>query len=437
MVAGNKGSSKREKFATVRGMKDILPDEQGWWKKILTVAEKMCESFGCSRIDTPIVEPAALFERTVGEGTDIVEKEMYTFVTKGKDRVTLRPELTASIARAYIEHGMDRRPQPVKLYSTGPIFRYERPQEGRYRQAHQIDVEVFGRVDALLDAQIIQLAMLILSKSGIKNVELLINSIGCPKCRKPYIRSLTNYLKSRPASLCGDCKKKLKKNPLRVLDCKDLKCKQFVSGAPQIINALCEECHAHFKSVLDYVDELKISYQIDATLVRGLDYYNRTVFEVIATDPNTRDKYALLGGGRYDGLIRQLGGRNTPGIGFAIGIERLVKELMKTERGLEDKKTSQVFLIQLGDLAKKKSLKLFNELQRAGVMVAESFGKGSLKAQLKAADRARSHLALIIGQKEALDNTVIVRDMTVGAQEIIPQAKVIERVKKILKQKSA
>jgi len=437
MAAGTKGSSKREKFATVRGMKDILPEEQGWWKKVLSVAERICEGFGCSRIDTPIVEPAALFERTVGEGTDIVEKEMFTFVTKGKDRVTLRPELTASIARAYIEHGMDRRPQPVKLYSTGPIFRYERPQEGRYRQAHQIDVEVFGREDALLDAQIIQLAMLILTKSGIKQAELLINSIGCAKCRRPYIRSLVNYLKSRPANLCGDCKKKLKTNPLRVLDCKDERCKLFVKGAPQIINSLCEECHAHFKSVLDYIDDLKIGYQIDATLVRGLDYYNRTVFEVIATDPNTREKYALLGGGRYDGLVRQLGGRNTPGIGFAIGIERLVKELMKTEHYIEDKKASQVFLIQLGDMAKKKSLKLFNELQRSGIMVSESFGKGSLKAQLKAADRARSHLALIIGQKEALDNTVIVRDMTVGAQEIIPQAKVIERVKKILKQKSA
>ena len=432
-----KNLSRKERFSSVRGMRDILPEEQLYWRRVISVAEKAAEGFGCQRIDTPVLEYTNLFERTVGDGTDIVEKEMYTFLTKGKDRVTLRPELTASIARAFIEHGMDRRPQPVKLYSIGPIFRYERPQEGRYRQSHQVDVEVFGRSDAMLDAQVIQLASFMLNKAGIKNWGLLINSIGCAKCRKPYIRSLTSYFRSHSSTLCPNCKIRLKKNPLRVLDCKEPRCKVLAAGAPQLINSLCEECHDHFKTVLEYLDELKMTYEIDPTLVRGLDYYNRTVFEMVTNDEATREKYALAGGGRYDGLIKQLGGKEIPGIGFAAGIERITIELSRNQKTAGEKKKSQVFLIQLGELGKRKSLCLFNDLQKAGISVAESFGKGSIKAQLRSADKSGADLALIIGQKEALDNTVIVRDMNVGSQEVVPQDRIIERVKKLIKQKTS
>ena len=441
-----------KKINSLRGMRDILPEEQPFWEKLNKIASTTTKSFGYSRIDTPLLEMTDLFERGVGAGTDIVEKEMYTFQTRGKDRVTLRPEFTAGIARAFIENGMARWPKPVKLFSTGSLFRYERPQEGRYREHHQIDVEALGGADPILDAQVILLAHTIITKAGIKDPKLLINSIGCPNCRKPYLKELLKYYQKHKRSICKDCKLRLKKNPLRLLDCKESKCQPILNGAPQLINSLCEECHPHFKALLEYLDELNLEYFIDSTLVRGLDYYTKTVFEFVSSDAQSRESYSLGGGGRYDGLIKLLGGQDMPGIGFGIGMERLVLEMKKMaeekEKAQKEKTKEKtkgkpvgnhaeniIFLVQLGDLGKKKSLSLYRELQQGNVQVLESFGRGSIKSQLKAADRSGAKLAVIIGQKEALDETVIVRDMEVGSQEIIPQAKLMDYIKKILKKK--
>ncbi len=427
----------KEKITSLKGMHDILPQDQIYWDKIKESVKKMADNFGYQRIDPPILEKAVLFERTVGDGTDIVEKEMYTFYTKGKERVVLRPEFTASIARSYLEQGLSRWPKPVKLYSIGSVFRHENPQAGRYREHHQIDFEVFGRKDPLLDAQVILLADIILQKLGIKNYHLAVNSIGCPKCRKAYLRTLTNYLKQYRTKLCSDCKRRLVKNPLRVLDCKQEKCQPYIEGAPQIINSLCENCHDHFKAMLEYLDELELQYVIDPSLVRGLDYYNRTVFEFVP-DSDSGDKIlsaSLAGGGRYDGLVRQLGGKKTPAVGFGMGIERLVEELKRKHPLRKKAKKNLIFLIQLGEMGKKKSLRLLKEFQRLGMPITESFGKGSIKSQLKIANKVEAKVALIIGQKEALDNTVIIRDMEVGFQETVAEEKVMEKLKKMLKQK--
>ncbi|MEA3273083.1 MAG: histidine--tRNA ligase [Patescibacteria group bacterium] len=423
-----------EKPVSLKGMHDILPQDQIYWNKIRNSINTMAENFGYQRIDTPILEKADLFERSVGEGTDIVDKEMYTFRTKGKDKVTLRPELTASIVRAYIERGLSRWPKPVRLYSMGPIFRYEKPQAGRYREHHQIDFEVFGRQDPLLDAQLILLVDTILKKIGIKNYQLLVNSIGCPKCRKAYLKQLVNYFKPHKKKLCADCQKRLTKNPLRILDCKQNKCQPFIEGAPQIINSLCGECHDHFKAMLEYLDELELQYVIDPSLVRGLDYYNRTVFEFVPNPTRDGNNASLAGGGRYDGLVRQLGGKRTPAMGFGMGIERLILELKKGHLPKKVKK-NLVFLIQLGELGKKKSLKLLSVLQKAGMPVTESFGKDSIKSQLKIANKVGARLALIIGQKEALDGTVIIRDMQTGSQKIVVETKIMEQLKKELRKK--
>lgn len=426
-------------------MRDILPKHYVYWDKIHGVVEKLAQSFGYKRIELPIIESTNLFERTVGQGTDIVEKEMYTFYTKSKERVTLRPEFTASIARAFIENGMRRWPKPVKLFSIGPLFRYERPQQGRYRQHHQINFEALGGADPILDAQVILLAYFIIKKSGVKNIKLLINSIGCPVCRRPYLRSLVSFLKSNSRALCLDCKKRLKKNPLRVLDCKEEKCQPIINGAPQLINSLCEQCHPHFKQLLEYLDELNLEYMIDPALVRGLDYYTKTVFEFISSGEQSRNKYSFGGGGRYDELVKTLGGPITPAIGFGIGLDRLALELEKNDQKKAPKKPAGafnsrelkniVFLVQLGDLGKKRSLFLFHELVKSNIQVSESFQKGSIKSQLKSANSAKAKLALIIGQKEALDQTAIIRNMEVGSQETIPQHKLISQIKKIFRKK--
>jgi len=424
-----------EKPVSLRGMHDILPQDQIYWDKIRSNIKRMAGNFGYQRIDTPILEKANLFERSVGEGTDIVDKEMYTFRTKGKDKVTLRPELTASIVRAYIERGLSRWPKPVKLYSIGPIFRYEKPQAGRYREHYQIDFEVFGRMDPLLDAQMILLVDIILKKIGIKDYQLLVNSIGCPKCRKSYLKQLVNYFKPYKSRLCADCQRRLTKNPLRILDCKQEKCQPFIEGAPQIINSLCEECHDHFKSMLEYLDELELQYVINPSLVRGLDYYNRTVFEFVPNPVKGESNASLAGGGRYDGLVKKLGGKKTPAIGFGMGMERLVLELKKSHPLEQKEKKNLIFLIQLGELGKMKSLKLLSGLQKAGISVTESFGKDSIKSQLKIADKIGARLALIIGQKEALESTVIIRNMHTGSQKIVAETKIMEQLKQELRKK--
>ena len=418
-----------------RGMRDILPTEQEYWNRIRMVLDKEYPKYGFSRIDIPTVEYTNLFVRSIGEGTDVIDKEMYSFLTKGKDKVALRPEMTAGIARAYIQHGMNVLPKPVKLFSTGPVYRYDRPQEGRYREHFQANFDIFGEEDAVLDAQIIQLAHRILINLGIKDLQFQINSIGCPNCRKEYIEMLVSYFESKKKKLCKTCKSRLRSNPLRILDCKEDKCVQVSATAPQTVDHLCDSCRDHFKNLLEYLDELELPYAINPQLVRGLDYYTRTVFEIWSTGEEGKRK-SLGGGGRYDRLIESLGGEPTPAIGFALGLDRLVIEMKRIKAKSYETPKPRIFIAQLGNLAKKKSLKLFADLEKEGILIAESFGRGSLKSQLRTANRLGVEMTIIIGQKEALDETVIIKNMITGTQETIPQEKVLNAVKKMLKNKS-
>jgi len=415
-----------------RGMKDILPDDQPYWEQIRRVTERLSRDYGFGRIDTPLVEFSNLFNRSIGEGTDIVEKELYSFVTKGGDKVALRPEMTAGIARAFIQHGMNVLSKPVKLFSTGPVYRYDRPQEGRYREFYQVNYDAFGEQDPILDAQMIQVAARVVQNLGIKAIQIQVNSIGCPTCRKEYKDLLVNYLESKANKLCIDCKRRMEVNPLRVLDCKEDKCSQVAAAAPQSVDHLCEECRVHFKSLLEYLDELDLPYTINPRLVRGLDYYTKTVFEIWSGSEEGR-KSALGGGGRYDNLVKMLGGEATPAIGFGLGVERLILEMKRVQAKPYHAPKPKVFLAQLGDLAKKKSLRMFSDLEKNGILVAESFGRGSLKSQLRVANRLGVEMTLILGQKEALDKTVIIKNMISGEQETVSVDKLIDLVKKKLK----
>jgi len=431
-VEKNISSGKFTPWQTVRGMKDTLPQDQPFWYQVRRISEKLARDFGFSRIDVPLVEASDLFIRGVGEGTDIVEKEMYTFTTRGNDKVALRPEMTSGIVRSYIQHGMQSLPKPIKLFSTGPVYRYDRPQEGRYREHYQINYDAFGESDPIIDAQMIQIAARVVQSLGIKAVQIQVNSIGCPTCRKDYRNLLINYLESKKGKLCQDCKRRLEKNPLRVLDCKEDKCFQVSSSAPQSIDHLCDECRIHFKTLLEYLDELDLPYAINPKLVRGLDYYTKTVFEVWSAQEDGK-KNALGGGGRYDGLVKMLGGENTPAVGFGLGMERLILEMKRVQAKSYSHPKPKIFLAQLGDLAKKKSLKMFLELEKNGILLAESFGRGSLKAQLRVANKLGVELTLILGQKEAIDGTVIIKNMASGEQETARAEKIVDIVKKKLK----
>lgn len=427
-----KSKGKTRQFQSIRGMRDILPVDQPYWEKVRKVVAKVASDYGYERIDFPLVEARELFERGTGMGTDIVEKEMFKFKTRGGDDVCLRPEGTPSVVRAYIEHGMQNLPKPIKLYYIGPMYRHERPQEGRYRELYQFGFEGLGEEDAIMDAQLIQLAMRIFKAMGFKKISLQVNNIGCKNCRPNYNKLLINYLKNQKSSLCSDCRKRLKANPLRILDCKEDKCSRIVRQAPQMLDHLCGECKEHFTFFLECLDEIEVSYTLNPRLVRGLDYYTRTVFEIWSED-DLEGAQALGGGGRYDNLVEVLGGKKTAGVGFAVGIDRLVDKMKKLGITPLVAPRPKIYLAQLGNLAKKKSLKLFEELERAGILVAESFGKGNLKTQLRQADRLKAELVLIIGQREALDETVIIKEMSSGSQETITFPKTVNYVKRKLK----
>lgn len=418
------------KLQTLLGMRDILPEDQVYLKKILKSIESITNYYSFQRIDTPILENAELFSKGTGASTDIVEKEMYTFRTKGGDMVALRPEFTPSIARAYIENGMHNLPQPVKLWTFGPCFRHERPQAGRYRQLLQFDIEALGDKGASIDGQIIQMSYDILKDLSFKNITIEVNSIGDSECRPYFKKIITSYFKSRKSSLCPDCQRRLKDNPLRILDCKEEKCQRVKAGVPQIIDHLCEGCHAHFKQVLEFLDELQLPYTLNPYLVRGLDYYTKTVFEIVEKSEDGKSQGSLVGGGRYDSLVKVLGGRDTPACGAAGGIDRIMN-LMKTRESKPEKKQEEpkIFLAQLGQLAKRKGMKLFEEFRAAKIPVAESFSKDSLRAQMKMADKMGIRWVLIFGQKEALEDFITLRDMESGVQKEIKLDKVVEEMR--------
>lgn len=418
---------KKKGYQSVKGMHDILPKDQLYWDKIRTETKNLADYYHYGRIDTPLVEQADLFEKGVGEATDIVEKQM--FVLKGgKDKLVLRPEGTASVVRAYLQHGLTHRPQPVKLYYIGPMFRKERPQEGRFRQFHQAGFEIIGDGnDAIYDAQIVLSCYRLLESLKIKKLDIQINTIGCKVCRPNYRRRLVDYYKKK--KVCNNCERRLKTNPLRILDCKDNKCQEFKKDAPVILDCLCADCKSQFKGVLEYLEELGLPYSLNNYLVRGLDYYNQTVFEIFAEGFDG----ALASGGRYDYLAKILGGKDASAVGVGIGLERVIAVMKKNEVKLIAKQKPKVFFIHVGSLAKKKSLGLIEELKNAGVKIGEALGKGSLKAQLRQADKDEAVIALIFGQKEAFEKSIIIRDLATGSQESVLLDKFIKEVKKKLK----
>lgn len=414
-------------------MHDVLPEDQVYFKRIEKVVENVANYYTFSKIETPILEQAEVFTKGVGQDTDIVGKEMYTFRTKGGDLVCLRPEGTASIMRSYLEHGMHNLTQPVKLWYTGPFFRYERPQAGRFRQFHQFGFEELGEKNPSIDGQIIQMSYGVLKELGFKNITIEVNSIGDSECRPYFKKILTSYFKSRKSSLCADCQRRLKENPLRILDCKDEKCQRVKAGAPQIIDHLCESCHTHFKQVLEFLDELELPYTLNPYLVRGLDYYTKTVFEIVENSEDGKNNGTLIGGGRYDNLAKTLGGRDVPGCGCAAGIERIVSLMKLREMKTGKTEEPKIFLAQLGQLAKRKSLKLYEEFREAKIPVAESFSKDSLKTQLRSANKMGIRWVLIFGQKEALEDFITLRDMDNGVQKEIKLDKVVAEMKAKIK----
>lgn len=432
--------SKESKFQTPTGIHDILPQDQPYFQKVYRVVEDIAQFYGFGKIDTPIIEDVELYEKGTGMTTDIVEKQMYTLKTKGGDALALRPEFTPGIARSYIQHGMLNLPQPVKLYTFGPLFRYEHPQAGRYRQFHQIDFEVFGEKSAAIDAQIIQIFYAILKELKFGHLIIEVNSLGDSQCRPYYKKLLSSYLRSRQYSLCADCRRRTKENPLRVLDCKEEKCQRIKAQAPQLIDHLCEECKSHFKVLLEFLDEADLPYHLDPYLVRGLDYYTRSVFEIFSERQLAKEgeetiavRSALVGGGRYDSLLKIIGNKDVPATGAAGGVERIIS-LMKTNAQLSlEEPRPRVFLAQLGDLSKKKSLKLLEEFRRAKISVGESLGRDSLRVQLARADKLGVEYTMILGQKEVLEGTIVIRKMDTGEQSTVKMDRAVEEVKKRLK----
>ncbi len=428
-------AKKNINFYSVKGTHDILPSEQNIWEKIRKEIRDIAETYSFSRIDTPVLENLDVFQRGVGEATDIVEKQMFTLTTKGGDKLVLRPEGTSAVARSYIQHGLSHMGQPLKVYYEGPFFRYENPQAGRYRQFHQVGFEIIGgENDPIYDVQVMMANLRLLEKLKLKNVTIHLNSIGCKTCRPTYRKKLLNYYKGKKKEVCKDCNRRMTENPLRLLDCKNEQCEVVKRGAPTMIDDLCAPCRRHFKEVLEYAEELKLPYQINPFIVRGLDYYSRTVFEFFAETQNAEGEkstsLALGGGGRYDYLFEIFGQRSTPAVGAALGLERIAEVMKASKVNLSPRQKNKVFLIVLGIEAKKKGMSLIEEFVRSGVNVSESMGKNSLGAQLKAADKDGSVLALILGQKEVFKESIIIRDMKNGVQETVLLKKVVAEIKK-------
>lgn len=434
----NAAGKPKKAYSLIRGMHDILPKDEKYWKTLYHTAEHLAEHFQFGRIDTPVLEEVGLFIRSVGRGTDIVDKEMYVFEDRDGTKVALRPEPTASIVRAYIQHGLWNGPQPFKVWSWGPIFRHDRPQAGRYRQFFQADFESIGPKDPAVDAELILVSYNFYQDLGLP-VEIRINSLGTPEERERYIAELVTYYRSKRSYLCEDCRNRISRNPLRLLDCKEAQCQPVKESAPQLIDWLQEDSKNYFMKVLEYLDELNIPYILAPYLVRGLDYYTHTVFEVYPTfgDPPAGggSQSALGGGGRYDLLVEDLGGKPTPAVGVGLGIERAVtalKQYAETNTVKVKNPAPQIFFAQLGDDSKRRALRIINQLRTSGIRLAYNFMKGSLKNQLELANTLKVPYVVILGQKEVQDDTIILRDMESGVQEIIDQKKIESTLKKKL-----
>jgi histidyl-tRNA synthetase len=405
-------------YKAPRGTADILPDEQPYWNLIGQKAAETCRLYGYDRIDTPVFEDTGLFARSIGEETDIVAKEMYTFEDRGGNQVTLRPEGTAPVCRAYLEHGLSSRTKPVKLYYLAPIFRYERPQSGRYRQHHQFGYEAIGDGDAALDAEAIDMAWRFFASFKLTGLSIQLNSIGCRQDRPEYIKALKAYYGAHLAGLCPDCNKRYQRNPLRLLDCKKPVCAGIAAAAPQNTDYLCPECRGHFERLTGLLEQLKLPFVLNHRLVRGLDYYTRTVFE-IQPEGQEAAQSTLGGGGRYDDLIEQLGGQPTPAVGFATGLERIVLNIKKQGIAVPPPPGPVVFIACVGEKAVPEATKLAASLRGDGSGVIQGSGGRSLKAQLRQADGLGAKYTVIIGEREVDSGTIILRNMATSEQETV------------------
>lgn len=412
----------------LKGTHDILPEEVYKWDYMEGVIRDVCARYGYKEIRTPIIEATELFQRGIGDTTDVVTKEMYTFTDRGNRSVTLRPENTASAVRAYLEHKMYGDQQIHKMFYIGSMFRYDRPQAGRYREFHQFGLEVLGASSPLADAEVIAMACEIFHRLGLKDLDLHLNSIGDKNCRPAYRQKLIEFFEGKKDQLCDDCRERLYKNPLRILDCKEEGCKKASIGAPEITDYLCDDCHKKFEAVKHYLDGLGISYTVDPRLVRGLDYYTNTAFEI--QYPPLGAQSAVCGGGRYDGLVEEIGGPSTPGIGFAIGLERLLLALEMQNLIPAPKAQKRVYIAALGEDAVAEGFKIQEELRGLGVLTDMDLQGRSLKGQMKQAGKLDSQFTVIIGSNELEKGAAAVKNMADGTQKDIPFAEVAGYISK-------
>lgn len=426
-------TAKKEALGSPKGMRDIMNEEYYLFQGFFEKAQEVAVYYGFRPIDTPMMEMEETFTSSIGIGTDIIDKEMYTLKTKGGDHLALRPEHTAGLMRAYIEHGMQNMPQPVMFYQYGPVFRHDKPQKGRYRQFWQFDIDSLGSEKSIVDALVIKTGIAILEEAGAKNLSLEINSIGDKECRAGYIRELTNYYKKHISSLPAIDRERLKTNPLRILDSKEEKTKEINIDAPDAISSLCPACKKHFKEVLEYLEEMDIQYNINKNLVRGLSYYTRTVFEVYTdSDEEGGSPVQIASGGRYDYLGRQLGSKkDIPAVGFSMGVDRVVSCPWYKKLAPRILKKPKIYFIQLGSDAKLKSLNIIEILRKAHIPIAQSLSKDSLGPQLAVAEKLAIPYAIIFGQKEALENSVIVRNMENRSQETVKIPHLLEHLKEL------
>ena len=414
-----------------RGTHDILPSETYRWHQVEEQIKKICKEFGYKEIRTPMFESTELFERGVGDTTDVVQKEMYTFLDKGGRSITLKPEGTSPIVRSFVENSVYANPQPTKLYYMYPCFRYEKPQAGRLREFHQFGIEVFGSPTPSIDAEVISLAMSLLDRLGVTGIELNINSIGCPVCRKEYNEKLKDYFRPHLGELCETCGERFEKNPLRILDCKCESCKKIAKNAPMLIDHICEECSTHFESLKKYLEIMEIPYNVDATIVRGLDYYTKTVFEIISR--NEGSEGTICGGGRYDGLVSEIGGPEMPGVGFGMGLERLLLVLESIKKLPENDENPDIFIANIGERADVFVQKLIYELRKDGISAERDYLSRSVKAQMKYANKLFANFAAVIGDDDIENNRINVKNMATGESEDVSFSELSEYLKNALK----
>ena len=416
---------KQVRLQAPRGTNDLLPADEPYWRFVRETGERVCHRFGYRRIETPMFEDARIFLRGVGEGTDIVEKEMYIFEDRGGDRLALRPEGTANVCRAYLEHGMQALPQPVRLFYVSPVFRYDRPQAGRYRQHTQIGIEAIGDGAPAVDAEVIDLLATLYQALGLKGITLRLNSIGDSACRPKYIEALRAYYRDRLADVCADCRMRYEKNPMRLLDCKEERCQPVIAEAPTLAERLCDACGDHFRGLCAYLDQLEVAYELAPRLVRGFDYYTRTVFEFLPPEEGAQS--TIGGGGRYDGLIELLGGRPTPGIGFGTGIERIILNLKRQELPVPEIEAPRVYVAHTSEQGQAAALTLAHRLRDGGVGAVVGGGR-SLKAQLRHADALGARYVAILGDRELAQGEVTLRDMEDGQQRSVAVGDLLSNV---------